>query len=122
MPPKVTDNHTTSAESLHAVEKETAIAAQRIVATYANDFLDAATLMCMLGVEPEGLIHRKVAADAAAEERGKEPEAGEEGHQEGDEEDHEEGSGQEDHRQEDDSEEGDQENHRGVVPRRRERD
>lgn len=73
MPPKVTDNHTTSAESLHTVEKETAIAAQRIVATYANDFLDAATLMCMLGVEPEGLIHRKVAADAAAEEEAKNP-------------------------------------------------
>lgn len=73
MPPKVTDNHNTSAESLHTVEEETAIAAQRIVATYANDFLDAATLMCMLGVEPEGLIHRKVAADAAAEEEAKNP-------------------------------------------------
>lgn len=71
MPPKVSDNHTTSAESLHTVEDETAIAAQRIVATYGEDFLDAATLMCMLGVEPEGLIHRKVAADAAAEEEAK---------------------------------------------------
>lgn len=71
MPPKVSDNHTTSAESLHTVEEETAKAAQRIVATYADDFLDAATLMCMLGVEPEGLIHRKVAADAAAEEDAK---------------------------------------------------
>lgn len=73
MPPKVSDNHTTSAESLHTVEEETAKAAQRIVATYADDFLDAATLMCMLGVEPEGLIHRKVAADAAAEEEAKNP-------------------------------------------------
>lgn len=75
MPPKVSDNHTTSAESLHTVEEETAKAAQRIVATYAEDFLDAATLMCMLGVEPEGLIHRKVAADAAAEEEAKNPKA-----------------------------------------------
>lgn len=75
MPPKVSDNQTTSAESLHTVEEETAIAAQRIVATYATDFLDAATLMCMLGVEPEGLIHRKVAADAAAEEEAKNPKA-----------------------------------------------
>lgn len=75
MPPKVSDNHTTSAESLHTVEEETAKAAQRIVATYADDFLDAATLMCMLGVEPEGLIHRKVAADAAAEEEAKNPKA-----------------------------------------------
>ncbi|WP_145942640.1 hypothetical protein [Corynebacterium glyciniphilum] len=75
MPPKVSDNHTTSAESLHTVEEETAKAAQRIVATYADDFLDAATLMCMLGVEPEGLIHRKVAADAAAEEEAKNPQA-----------------------------------------------
>ncbi|MDN6510589.1 hypothetical protein ACT3TD_08340 [Corynebacterium sp. AOP36-E1-14] len=75
MPPKVSDNHTTSAESLHTVEEETAKAAQRIVATYADDFLDAATLMCMLRVEPEGLIHRKVAADAAAEEEAKNPKA-----------------------------------------------
>lgn len=65
MPPKVTDNQTTSAESLHTVEGDTAAAAQRIVATYAKDHLDAATLMCMLGVEPEGLIHRKVAAEFA---------------------------------------------------------
>lgn len=75
MPPKVSDNHTTSAESLHTVEDETAIAAQRIVATYADDFLDAATLMCMLGVEPEGLIHRKVAADAAATDEAAKPAA-----------------------------------------------
>ncbi|AWT26969.1 hypothetical protein Csp1_22190 [Corynebacterium provencense] len=65
MPPKVTDSQTTSAESLHTVESETASAARRIVATYSTDNLDAATLMCMLGVEPEGLIHRKVAAEFA---------------------------------------------------------
>ncbi|WP_296212147.1 hypothetical protein ACKFRT_06850 [Corynebacterium sp. YSMAA1_1_F7] len=63
MPPKVTDNRSTNNESLHAVEAETAQAAQRIVATYSEDFLDAATLMCMLGVEPEGLIHRRVVAE-----------------------------------------------------------
>lgn len=63
MPPKVTDTRTASAETLHAVEAETALAARRIVATYSHDFLDAATLACMLGVEPEGLIFRKVAAE-----------------------------------------------------------
>lgn len=60
MPPKVTDTRPASAESLHAVEHETALAAQRLVATYAEDFLDGVTLMSMLGVEPDGLIHRKV--------------------------------------------------------------
>ncbi len=63
MPPKVTDNRSANTESLHAVEQETAQAAQRIVATYSQDFLDAVTLMSMLGVEPEGLVHRKVVAD-----------------------------------------------------------
>lgn len=63
MPPKVTDNRSANNESLHAVEEETAQAAQRIVATFSEDFLDAATLMCMLGVEPEGLIHRRVVAE-----------------------------------------------------------
>jgi hypothetical protein len=63
VPPKVTDNRSANNESLHAVEAETAQAAQRIVATFSEDFLDAATLMCMLGVEPEGLIHRRVVAE-----------------------------------------------------------
>ena len=69
MPPKVTDNRSANNESLHAVEAETAAAAQRIVATYSEDFLDAATLMCMLGVEPEGLIHRRVVAELAEAEQ-----------------------------------------------------
>lgn len=73
MPPKVKDNQTTSAESLHAVTEETAVAARRIVATYAKDFLDATTLMSMLGVEPEGLIHRKVAAEYEEPEPAKKP-------------------------------------------------
>lgn len=68
MPPKVTDNRSANTESLHAVEAETAEAAQRIVATYSEDFLDAVTLMSMLGVEPEGLIHRKVLAEIEAKE------------------------------------------------------
>ena len=55
MPPKVTDTRTNNAESLHAVEAETAEAARRIVATYSADFFDCATLVSMLGVEPEGL-------------------------------------------------------------------
>ncbi len=62
MPPKVTDTRP-SPEALHAVEEETARGARRIVATYAQDFLDGVTLMCMLGVEPEGLVYSKVAAE-----------------------------------------------------------
>lgn len=68
VPPKVTDNRPASAESLHAVPVETALAAQRIVATYAEDFLDGVTLMSMLGVEPDGLIHRKVVEELEANE------------------------------------------------------
>lgn len=62
MPPKVTENRP-SPEAMHAVEEKTALAARRIVATYSKDFLDGVTLMCMLGVEPEGLVYRKVAAE-----------------------------------------------------------
>lgn len=69
MPPKVTDNRPANSESLHAVEAETAQAAQRIVATYAEDFLDGATLMCMLGVEPDGLIHRRVVEEVEAQQK-----------------------------------------------------
>lgn len=62
MPPKVTENRP-SPEALHAVEEQTAADARRIVATYAKDFMDGVTLMCMLGVEPEGLVYKKVAAE-----------------------------------------------------------
>lgn len=62
MPPKVTDTRPTP-EALHAVEEETAASARRIVATYSQDFLDGVTLMCMLGVEPKGLVYKKVAAE-----------------------------------------------------------
>lgn len=62
MPPKVTDTQP-AAEQMHAVEEETARSARRVVATYAQDFLDGVTLMSMLGVEPEGLVHKKVLAE-----------------------------------------------------------
>lgn len=62
MPPKVTDTHPI-AEQQNFVEEETALAARRIIATYAHDFMDGVTLMSMLGVEPEGLIHKKVLAE-----------------------------------------------------------
>ena len=64
MPPKVTDTQP-NADQTHAVEEETALAARRIVATYARDFLDGVTLMSMLGVSPEGLVHKKVLAEQA---------------------------------------------------------
>ena len=60
MPPKVTDTRTAQNEALHQVEAETAAGARRIVATFSDDFLDCVTLMCMLGVEPEGLSYKKV--------------------------------------------------------------
>lgn len=66
MPPKISDTQNTSAEALHAVEAETAEAARKVVASYATDFFDGVTLMCMLGVEPEGLSYRKVAAEQEA--------------------------------------------------------
>ncbi|MDO4929305.1 MAG: hypothetical protein Q3976_09680 [Corynebacterium sp.] len=66
MPPKISDTQSTSAEALHAVEAETAEAARKVVASYANDYFDGVTLMCMLGIEPEGLSYRKVAAEQEA--------------------------------------------------------
>ncbi|MBI9001080.1 hypothetical protein M0E87_11740 [Corynebacterium sp. CCM 9185] len=65
MPPKVTDTRTTNAESLHTVEENTAKAARRIVATYSTDFFDCVTLASMLGVAPESLNYRKIAAEHA---------------------------------------------------------
>ena len=60
MPPKVTDTRTAQNEALHQVEAETAAGARQIVATFSDDFHDCVTLMCMLGVEPEGLSYKKV--------------------------------------------------------------
>ena len=62
MPPKVTDKHP-DVEQEEAVEEQTASAARRIVATYAEDFMDGVTLMSMLGVEPDGLVHSRVVAE-----------------------------------------------------------
>ena len=62
MPPKVTDTQP-APEQAATVEKETARDARRVVATYAQDFLDGVTLMSMLGVEPDGLVHKKVLAE-----------------------------------------------------------
>lgn len=67
MPPKVSDTKPSNAEALHSVEEETAAAARRIVATYSQDFFDGVTLMCMLGVEPKGLVWSKVAEEQEAE-------------------------------------------------------
>ena len=64
MPPKVTDTRS-PAEPLHAVEEETAAAARQVVASYAENFFDGVTLMCMLGVEPAGLSYKKVYAEYA---------------------------------------------------------
>lgn len=68
MPPKVTDTHP-NAEQPNFIEEETALAARRIVATYAEDFMDGVTLMSMLGVEPEGLVHKKVLAEQEEQEK-----------------------------------------------------
>ncbi|WP_336884613.1 hypothetical protein [Corynebacterium renale] len=52
MPPKISESRP-SPETIQQLEAETAHAARRIVATYAEDQLDGAILMSMLGVEPE---------------------------------------------------------------------
>lgn len=69
MPPKITDSRPT-AEQTHAVEEQTASGARRIVATYAEDFLDGVTLMSMLGVTPQGFVYKRYVEDMeqAAEE------------------------------------------------------
>lgn len=69
MPPKITDSRPT-AEQTHAVEEQTASGARRIVATYAEDFLDGVTLMSMLGVTPQGFVYKRWVEDLeqAAEE------------------------------------------------------
>lgn len=62
MPPKITDSRP-SAEATHAVEEQTASGARRIVATYAEDFLDGVTLMSMLGVTPQGFVYKRYVED-----------------------------------------------------------
>ena len=62
VPPKITDSRPT-AEAMHAVEEQTASGARRIVATYAEDFLDGVTLMSMLGVAPKGFVYKRYVED-----------------------------------------------------------
>ena len=66
MPPKITDSRPT-AEAMHAVEEQTASGARRIVATYAEDFLDGVTLMSMLGVAPKGFVYKRYVEDLEQE-------------------------------------------------------
>ncbi|AWB82608.1 hypothetical protein C3B44_09885 [Corynebacterium yudongzhengii] len=72
MPPKVQDTRP-NAEEIEAIESETAGNARQIVSTYAEDFFDGVTLMCMLGIEPEGLVHRKVAEELGIDQEEVEP-------------------------------------------------
>jgi len=66
VPPKITDSRPT-AEAMHAVEEQTASGARRIVATYAEDFLDGVTLMSMLGVAPKGFVYKRYVEDLEQE-------------------------------------------------------
>lgn len=67
MPPKITDSRP-NAEATHAVEEQTASGARRIVATYAENFLDGVTLMSMLGVAPKGFVYKRYVEDLEKEE------------------------------------------------------
>jgi len=66
VPPKITDSRPT-AEAMHAVEEQTASGARRIVATYAEHFLDGVTLMSMLGVAPKGFVYKRYVEDLEQE-------------------------------------------------------
>ena len=67
MPPKITDSRPNPDAAVHTVEEQTASGARRIVATYADDLVDGVTLMCMLGIEPQGLVYKRFAEDFEAE-------------------------------------------------------
>ncbi len=67
MPPKITDSRPNPDAAVHTVEEQTASGARRIVATYAEDLVDGVTLMCMLGIEPQGLVYKRFAEDFEAE-------------------------------------------------------
>ena len=67
MPPKITDSRPNPDAAAHTVEEQTASGARRIVATYAEDLVDGVTLMCMLGIEPQGLVYKRFAEDFEAE-------------------------------------------------------
>lgn len=72
MPPKITDSRP-NPDAVHAVEEQTAAGARSVVATYAEDLTDGVTLMCMLGVEPEGLVYKQYEEDLAGAETASEP-------------------------------------------------
>ena len=72
MPPKITDSRP-NPEAVHTVEEQTAAGARSVVATYAEDLTDGVTLMCMLGVEPEGLVYKQYEEDLANAEAEKAP-------------------------------------------------
>ena len=72
MPPKITDSRP-NPDAVHAVEEQTAAGARSVVATYAEDLTDGVTLMCMLGVEPEGLVYKQYEEDLAGTEPASEP-------------------------------------------------
>ncbi|WP_087117517.1 histone [Corynebacterium urinipleomorphum] len=67
MPPKITDSRPNPDAAVHTVEEQTASGARRIVATYAEDLVDGVTLMCMLGIEPRGLVYKQFAEDYETE-------------------------------------------------------
>jgi len=67
VPPKITDSRPNPDAAVHTVEEQTASGARRIVATYAEDLVDGVTLMCMLGIEPHGLVYKQFAEDYEAE-------------------------------------------------------
>ena len=67
MPPKITDSRPNPDAAVHTVEEQTASGARRIVSTYAEDLVDGVTLMCMLGIEPQGLVYKQFAEDFEAE-------------------------------------------------------
>lgn len=66
MPPKITDSRP-NPDAVHTVEEQTASGARGVVATYAEDLHDGVTLMCMLGIEPDGLVYKQFAEDYEAE-------------------------------------------------------
>lgn len=72
VPPKITDSRP-NPDAVHAVEEQTAAGARSVVATYAEDLTDGVTLMCMLGVEPQGLVYKQYEEDLAGAEAASEP-------------------------------------------------
>lgn len=66
MPPKIYDTRP-SQEEIESIEAEIARDARAVVATFSEDYLDGVTLMSMLGIQPEGLVYKKVLEEVAPE-------------------------------------------------------